>query len=287
MECTDMSTAGFDPLAYWERRLREHTDIVGVGFIGRTPEFVTLQYRQRAHQTEVALRRVGLATLSDRSVLDVGAGIGLWLAFWHRHHVQRVVGLDFTRASVERLRRDFSQDHVVQADVSAQPFSLASGERFDERFNIISVFDVLLHIVDDARFRAAIANLADLCQPGGWLITIDPLIAGYGYVPVRQEAIHVMVRSLDEYRKVLDENGFDVAAVVPATVLLNDPLEARNRLVYRALLAWWRASHTWEHLGPLARVVGALALGLDRVACRFANGERSPAEKLVVARKRA
>src|SRR5262249_16714084 len=113
MERVGMGTAEFDPLVYWERRLRDHTDIVGVGFLGRTREFMSLQYRQRIHQTEVALRRVGLTDLSDRSVLDVGSGIGIWLAFWHRHRARRVVGLDFTRASVERLQRDFPQDLVV------------------------------------------------------------------------------------------------------------------------------------------------------------------------------
>ncbi|HEY7417111.1 MAG TPA: hypothetical protein VH593_18130, partial [Ktedonobacteraceae bacterium] len=71
----------FDAQRYWEERLRAHPDITGVGYLGRSPRFVEMQYRSRKHQLEQALRQYQLSNLSGYSVLDVGSGTGIWLNF--------------------------------------------------------------------------------------------------------------------------------------------------------------------------------------------------------------
>src|SRR5579864_3685245 len=85
----------FNPRQYWETRLRAHPDITGVGYLGRSPQFVEQQYLSRMRQVESVLRHYGLADLAGRSVLDIGAGTGIWMSFWHRHGADRVAGLDF------------------------------------------------------------------------------------------------------------------------------------------------------------------------------------------------
>lgn len=271
----------FNPRSYWEERLRAHPDITGVGYFGRSPQFVKQQYRSRMHQVELALQRYGLTNLAGRSVLNIGAGTGIWMNFWHQHGAGRVAGLDFTESSVERLKAQFPDDLVVHADVSVSPLPLIDTMRFD----VISAFDVLLHIVDPTCFQRAIANLADHCVPGGWLIISDPIVLGLGYVPERSYPVHNTVRSISEYREVLSAHGFVIDSVLPTTVLLSNPLEAPNRLIFQALSIWWRATRYWGHSHLFTNLLGPVAIKADELACRLCSNGRSPTAKMIFARK--
>ncbi len=271
----------FDPRHYWEERLRAHPDIKGVGYTSRSPQFLEQQYRSRMSQIELALRHYGLADLAGRAVLDIGSGTGIWLDFWHQHGVGRLVGLDFAQPSIDRLRTQFPGDLIVQADVSVAPLPLPDTMHFD----VISAFDVLLHIVDPDGFRRTIANLAYHCAPGGWLIISDPIVRGRGYVPTRSYAVFNEVRSFAEYRDVLVAHGFTVDSIRPATVLLNNPLEASNRLAFLALSAWWKATGLWGRSNMLSSLVGPGAVKADQVACRLFSDGNSPTAKIIFARK--
>lgn len=282
--------SAFDAATYWEQRLGSHPDITGVGSLGRATKFVELQYRQRIRQLELGLRSQGLANISEYAVLDVGAGTGIWLDFWHRHGARKVAGLDFTQASVDMLKQRFPKDEVVRADLSVSPLPLAD----DARFDIISAIDVLHHIVDPAGFQRAIANLASHCVPGGWLIASEAIVEAHGYVrpglPSENDAVKTFdaVRTLGEYRDVLAANGFVINTIYPATVLLNNPLEAPNRLIYRALNVWWtRILRSWERSDLLIRLGGPALLWIDRFLCRICTGRIAPTAKLIFARKRS
>src|SRR5205085_288016 len=106
--------------------------------------------------------------------------------------------------SVDRLKAQFPDDLIAHADVSVAPLPLPDTMHFD----VISVFDVLLHIVNPVGFQSAIANLAYHCVPGGWLIISDAIVQGQGYMPMRPYAVHNKVRSVAEYREVLSTQGF-------------------------------------------------------------------------------
>src|SRR5437879_6321396 len=111
----------FDPQRYWERRLQAHPGIEGVGYLGLSSQFIEQQYHSRERQVELVLRHYALDNLAGHSVLDIGSGTGFWLNFWHKHGASRVAALDFAQTSVDRLKVQFSNDLIVQADVSAAP----------------------------------------------------------------------------------------------------------------------------------------------------------------------
>lgn len=276
--CKDL----FDPQRYWEQRLLAHPDITGVGYIGHSPKFVEYQYRSRMDQVELLLRDYGLVDLAERSVLDIGSGIGIWLKFWHQHRASCVVGLDFAQPAIDRLRIQFPNDLIVQSDVSVAPLPLPDATRFD----IISAFDVLLHIVDANGFRRAIANLAYHCKSGGWLIISDPILQGVGYSPKRSYAVHNEVRSLAQYRDVLAFYGFTINSIRPATVLLNAPLEAHNRLTFMAFEVCWKMTAAWGRSNICSHLLGTIASKVDRFACHLYSGGNSPGSKIIIAQKR-
>jgi 2-polyprenyl-3-methyl-5-hydroxy-6-metoxy-1,4-benzoquinol methylase len=271
----------FDPQRYWEQRLLAHPDITGVGYLGRSPKFVEYQYRSRMYQVELILRYYGLTDLAGRSVLDIGSGTGIWLNFWHQHGASCVAGLDFAQPSIDRLRTQFPNDLIVQSDVSVVPLPLPDTMHFD----VVSAFDVLLHIVDPDSFRGAVANLAHYCKPGGWLITSDPILQGLGYIPTRSYAVHNKVRSVAEYRDVLAAHGFAIDSIRPATVLLNTPLEAPNRLAFTALAAYWKITELWGSSNILAQLVGPIVTKVDQLACRLCSDGHSPGSKIIIAHK--
>ena len=275
------SEKAFDAQDYWEQRLQDYPGIKGVGYLGRSTQFVEQQYRARRHQVELALRHYGLDNLTGRSVLDIGSGTGIWLDFWHKHGVERVVGLDFTQISINRLQKWFPNDLIVRADVSEIPLPLPDAARFD----IISAFDVLLHIIDTDAFRRALANLACCCVPGGWLIISDAIVEGQGYVPKYTYAAHNKVRSLTEYRDELRAHGFVIDSVRPATVLLGNPLEASSHQAFWILLAWWKATGLWGRSNMLSGLLGPGAIKADQVACRLCTGSNVPSSKIIFARK--
>jgi 2-polyprenyl-3-methyl-5-hydroxy-6-metoxy-1,4-benzoquinol methylase len=271
----------FDARQYWEQLLEAHPDITGVGYPNRSSRFGELQYRQRKHQVELALRHHGLIDLTRYSVLDVGSGIGIWLNFWHQHEAGRVVGIDFARPSVDILKKDFPDDLIIQADLSVTPLPLPDTMRFD----IISAFDVLLHIVDTNGFSNCIANLAAHCAPGGWLIISDPIVQGQGYVPARSYKVYNKVHSITEYREVLAAHGFAIESIRPTAVLLSPPLEAPNYLTFLALSAFWYTTGVWGRSDLFTSLVRPIVMPAEQLACRLCSGGSSPTSKIIFARK--
>jgi SAM-dependent methyltransferase len=277
---TEPTNGTFDPRRYWEDRLQAHPDITGVGYLGRSPAFIEVQYRSRMRRIEKALRRLGLSDLTGRAVLDAGSGIGIWLDFWHRHHATTVAGLDFAEASVNRLRERFPGDVIVQADLTASALPLPPSARYD----LISAFDVLLHIVTPEGFVQAIANLASRSAPGGWLVVSDAIVAGTRYAPPYPPADYQRVRTLADYREALEANGFEIVSLDPATVFLSTPLEGSSRITFESLRFWWRASGAWANFNLPSRVLGPPTIALDQMACNLMRGERAPGAKLLFAR---
>jgi 2-polyprenyl-3-methyl-5-hydroxy-6-metoxy-1,4-benzoquinol methylase len=251
----------FDSQKFWEERLRNYPDITGVCYAGLSLPFVELQYRSRMRQLERGLRRSHLLDLSGRSVLDVGAGTGAWMQFWQAHGAAQVDGLDFAQPSVDQLKQQFPAALVVQADLSISPLPLPPERRYD----IISAFHVLLHIADPAGLGRALANLAHHTAPGGWLIISDAIVQGRGYLPIRQSS-YDKVWTLADYEELLKAHGFALETIRAETVLFDNPLEAPNRFMFKALRAVWMVTRSWGRRDRWSRLLGPLMLGVERLA---------------------
>jgi 2-polyprenyl-3-methyl-5-hydroxy-6-metoxy-1,4-benzoquinol methylase len=268
---------------FWEERYTAHPDITGAGALGNSPRFVEFMYAARMRQIERGLRACALRDLATKRVLDVGSGTGAWLAFWRRRGVKHLVGMDFAATSVSILRQQFPDCVIAQGDVSVAPFQLP-----DQQYDIISSFEVLMHIFDPERFRQAMRNFSTYCAPGGWLIISDPIIRGDRYISPSLTSDYVQFRSLAEYRAALESAGFILRAVRPSTVLLNTPLESRSKTGYFMRARWWRLCRKAQSLldapWPIGGLVWQSALTADRVACAV-NHNYSPTSKLLFAQK--
>ena len=238
----------YTPKEFWDRRLAEQFDLRGTGETGLSLAFNRACYELRRQVLDRALREAG-ADPRGRSVLDVGCGTGFFTAYYLARGA-RVTGVDIAPTSVERLRARFPAARFLLADVSEV--------EVEGTFDLVNAFDVLYHIVDEARWEAAVRRLGAAVAPGGWLLFTDT------FAPLAASAAHNRMRPLSEYRRVLEPLGFSFGSPRPTHVLLN------------------------RDLGPLRFLNRApwLLLALDRVLLALGLGHDARTSKLLVAQRR-
>jgi 2-polyprenyl-3-methyl-5-hydroxy-6-metoxy-1,4-benzoquinol methylase len=76
-------------------------------------------------------------------------------------------------------------------------------------FDIVNVFDVLYHIVDEDKFEQAIRNLGTYCKAGGWVFISD------AFNPLFGGSEHVKYRPLEKYQEVLGKYGLKIMQRYP------------------------------------------------------------------------
>jgi SAM-dependent methyltransferase len=263
----------FDPQAYWESRLSSNPGLRGVGFTSLGRNYNQWLYRIRRR---VFLREVGSLPIHWRAarVLDVGAGTGFYIQLWGQLGVASVTGADLTSVAVARLRKRFPGNEFLQLDIGA-PLDDCLLRSFD----IVSALDVLFHIVNDDRYRAAISNIHSLLRPGGWFIFSDQLL----HSPTRR-AMHQVDRSMGDVMSALEMAGFEVVRRKPMFVLMNYPLDATGRgpaFLWRAVTYPVRKSKLLT--GPLGEALGAVLYPFEVVLTKFLR--EGPSTEIVICRK--
>jgi SAM-dependent methyltransferase len=258
----------FDTTKYWETRLSTRFNLGGVGYIGLGQRYNGWVYRVRDRVISKSIVR-HLGRHRDARVLDVGSGTGFYLRLWRRLGFAELTGSDLTETSVTALQAEFPDLAIVRFDLGGPSLPLP-----ETSFDVISAIDVLPHIVEDTRYRRAIANCARLLNAGGWLMITDYL------APREHRDQHEVVRTADEVQAALADAGFQIVEITPLFVIMNNPICARpmySRL-WRVMVA---PAHLHESLGWL---LGAILYPIERVLTRgIKNG---PSAKLIVCRRR-
>jgi len=241
----------FDPKEYWEKRLRENYDLSGVGFAGIGRYYNDWLYRIKK---QMFLRQIDLLHLNyhDIDVLDIGSGTGFYVEIWQSLGVRSLIGTDITSIAVERLCRKFPDFDFYQLDVGG---SISQFPR--KKFDVISAFDVLYHIVDDNRYQQAFENISEMLLPGGIFIFSENFIHGE---TVR--APHQVSRSLKDIEHILNSTNFRVRSRVPMFVLMNYPIDS-SRTVLKFL--WQGMMMLVNKVEFLGFVIGGLLYPVELV----------------------
>jgi len=237
----------YRPQEFWEQRLAEQFDLRGTGETGLSLAYNRACYALRAEVLTRALARSGVA-LAGRRVLDVGCGTGFWTGYYVARGAQ-YTGVDIAQVSVDRLAERYPQQRFVRADVSD---GVPGGP-----YDLVNAFDVLYHITDDARWAAALRNLAAALAPGGRLLVTDVFSDGAAL------AEHNVMRPLARYLELLAGAGLAREQLVPTHVLLNRHLGP------------WRFLNRWP----------GLLLALDRALLGLGMGSSPGTNRLLVCRR--
>jgi len=211
----------FNPQEYWESRLNKHFNLNGVGDIGLGANYNKALYnvRRYAFKRIVSSLKVDFST---SSILDVGSGTGFYIERWNELGVKSISGSDITEVVVNNLSKKYNYANFRQLDI---------GEELKDpigKFDFISAFDVLFHIVDDSRFERAITNIASSLNEQGYFIISDNFVRR-GEIRVR----HQVSRSEDYMSKVIGEKGFKLVKTIPMFILMNTPIDSENRILWK------------------------------------------------------
>ncbi len=264
------TSKGYSAKAYWEERLSEKWGLHGVGHIS-----FGLPYNQWLYRVRRRVFRQNLRTLSvdlqKARVLDVGSGTGFWLREWESLGVFSISGLDITDIAVNRLQAQHPDKCIRQLDIS----EVGACREFSSEFELISAFEVLLHITDDAKFSQAISNIARLLHLNGYFIFSDNLVSADS---IRR--FHEVDRSLEDVTRLLEANGLRVVRKVPMFVIMNAPFDTRSRLPGYL----WLLSMAPVHFVPmLGHLYGPVLYSAECLLNRWLKG--SPSTEMVVCQK--
>ena len=259
------------PKEYWECRLRENFDLHGTGFITFGKNYNNWMYKIR--------RRVILSRMKSKhinlhgsNVLDVGSGTGFYVDMWKCLGVKSVVGIDITDIAVENLKQKYPDENFFRIDIGDEDMR----DLKKTKYNIISAFDVLFHIVDDNRYNQAIKNISSLMKPNGIFIFSDNFL----HTNVLRY-IYQVSRPLQEIEKVISQNSLEILERSPMFAIMSAPVDTSNTLFK---LSWKVISYIVQCSNIVGFLIGALLYPLELLLVSFMT--EGPTTEVMICRKR-
>ena len=243
----------FDPRKYWEDRLEAKFDLTGVGFRRKSVAFNKWTYKMRDDALN-ELTKGGDISPDGKAILDIGCGTGYFVKYWQSKNANHVAGLDITEVSIDQLKTAMPDAKFYLADLSEPDL------RLDEQYDIISIFDVLFHIVDDDKFDMSVSNLAKISKPGAKIIVTD-LFKKKTLHPMQ----HCRNRSLAHYKEVFSKNGFELKKMMPLFFVLLPPSGLSNGFLRWAGILSWEAVTFVTRWSFFGNIIGYVLYKTDTV----------------------
>lgn len=132
-------------------------------------EPVNLFFRHgRERGVLLELRRAGFASLTDRSVLEIGCGRGQWFGFFEDLGAapENVAGIDLGAERCESARRRHPHADVRCGDAARLPWS-------DESFDVVFQSTVFSSILDASVRRTVAEEMLRVMRPEGAIVWYD------------------------------------------------------------------------------------------------------------------
>jgi len=148
--------------------------------------------------------------IRGRGVLDIGSGIGFYIAYFHQRGAHPIYGVDIADTSIQYLKQTYPMCTFFACDISAPDLP------FSGLFDLVSAMSVLYHIVDDTHFERALDNICHLLAIGGYLLISDTFRR-----PLLPTARHGRFRDLEAYERVFRRYGVRIIQIVPLYYVLN------------------------------------------------------------------
>ncbi|HXZ96753.1 MAG TPA: class I SAM-dependent methyltransferase [Burkholderiales bacterium] len=265
----------FEQSSYWQRRVTEDADLGVVGHRSLGRGYNEYIYRRRTECLKDVLRRLDIKP-SQCNVLDLGCGSGYYAVFWKEAGVTELTGIDIAVGSVDHLREKFPEYRFLQADIT----QVGAAARIGGCYSIVTLFDVMYHISDDAAALNALKTAASALKPTGLLLLFDQLAPrDYSLLP------HVKFRGKMNYIALLDAAGLEIVSRQPLFVFLAPPVfgfKAADVLVsglYKIVGAFIKNRES------AGRRLGKAVYELDQFLIK--KGVSLPNHELIAVRKRA
>ncbi|MBM4173150.1 MAG: class I SAM-dependent methyltransferase [Ignavibacteria bacterium] len=265
--------ADFNPSHYWQDRLSKDIGLHRVGHLAYGKAFNRALYAIRRHVFRTVCERY-IQDIDQKTILDCGSGTGFYLNLWLKHSPHALSGLDFTEASVEFCARRFPSIMMYHCDLSDHDSMSVIG---DASQDIISVFDVLFHITDDAHYTMALNQLGRIMKDDGILLYSDNLPQS----GTKRER-HIVHRSMHDVYEALDIAGFDVIERLPMFYLMGYPVDTASSWPGKL----WNLLMYPVRKSEIVGMIYAAILYLPELLCISVLAE-SPTTELLICKRKA
>ncbi|HEX9984456.1 MAG TPA: methyltransferase domain-containing protein [Thermoanaerobaculia bacterium] len=154
---------------YWDQRARDFAGR-GAGLRAVCSYGMPSFYNGYIHLTQQLALAPHLRVPSGTAVLDLGCGIGRWSRRLARRGAH-VTGVDVAQAMIDEARRRTAKERL-EAPIDYRVADLRTLD-LGRTFELVLAVTVLQHILEDAEFAGAAANVARHLAPGGRAVLLE------------------------------------------------------------------------------------------------------------------
>jgi SAM-dependent methyltransferase len=145
----------------------------------------------------------------------------------------------------------------------------------DMRFDFVSAFDVLFHIVHDKEFENSIRNIYSLLKPRGLFLWSDNFLHGR---TLRSE--HQVSRSLACIEAILQDTGFQIVQRRPMFYIMNAPVDKPNTVIK---FLWWIISSSVSRSEFIGAYIGGLLYPIELLLITISR--ESPTTEFMICKR--
>jgi SAM-dependent methyltransferase len=234
-------------VTYWRTLHRKYPDqIRAVGHPWLSEAFNRLKYTSETETLMRVLDKVldEWGAEDSISIFDIGAGSGYWTLLLFQLFGKcgkrvRCTALDVSQDALDVLRSRQPWVETVCEDLKT-----VTPDRFQSRFDLVTSFYCLHHLVRVSHFFNALNFAARSVKSSGFLLLMDPILTlpysrfdAFEFNTWKGNGVPRHLYLIDD---VLSGHGFTRCRIVPAvSFLLNGPIEAKGFLQYTLLRGIW------------------------------------------------
>lgn len=246
----------FDQGTYWIDRVSGKMGLGAVGQRSLGAEYNRWIYQRRVDALN-ELCRESIKTNEDTRVLDLGCGAGFYEVYWQSLGVKHLTGVDISAQNVAAIQQKFPNYRFVQADLTEFAGSL------DGRYDVVTLFDVIYHLVDDAAANRALGIASAHLAENGRLLLFDQLVKqDYN---LRQ---HVKFRGRENFARMLHSQGLEIEKEIPLFVLLVPPIYGIRPVDYLVAGMYYVAGLLFRAVPQIGFLAGRGAYAMDAALLR-------------------
>jgi SAM-dependent methyltransferase len=260
-----------DPGEYWQNRLTTNYSLDGTGYLALGQQYNRWMYKMRKTIVKRAVKKT-IPEIDAKYVFDIGSGTGFYIDMWIELGATSVKGSDITDVAVLNLRQNYSSSEFFKLDIGQD---ILPNELITRKFDIVSAFDVLFHILDDVRYENAILNVNRLLGENGIFLFSENFL----HRDVLRSQ-HQVSRPLAFIEKILRQGGFEILDRIPMFVIMNSPVDTNSRI----LASTWKLIKSTTNRGKFAsNFTGCVLYPLELILTSMAK--EGPSTELMICKK--
>lgn len=255
----------FVPQKYWQKTHGKYPGLQAVGYVDLGEPFNFWMYQVRARHFEKIIKI--LAPPKNLKILDLGSGTGFYALIFLANGYRNITGSDFSAQAIAKLKKI--------KGLKVEKIDLGLRQKAFQKYDLITCFDVLYHLVDDRGYIQAFENVGRMLRENGsFLFSENPLPDG------EFRCCHQILRNRKTIYTLLEKNHLQVVFRQPVFFLMNTPVLSRNPLLKAY---WFWLLLVLSRLPQLGKILGPLLYPLELALGRLFS--KGPSTEIIAAKK--